>query len=135
MAINAMGTKLLKGTEAIANLNSIAGLELTAETIDVTALDTKGGYKTFIAGSKDAGEVSIAGFFDGVKHADIITDFESGEVTEYTIEFPDVLMTSGSKWTFDAVVTGVTTGAEIDNAVSFEATLKVSGQPTFVQAN
>jgi predicted secreted protein len=134
MAINAMGTKLKKGTVEIAHLSSIAGLELTAETIDVTALDTTGGYKEFIAGSKDAGEVGIEGFFDGTDHEALILAFESGDVETYTIEFPDVLTTSGSKWTFSAVVTGITTGSEVDNAVSFEATLKVSGKPTFTKA-
>lgn len=132
--VNAMGTTLKKGTTAIANLSSIAGLELSAETIDTTALDTTGGYKTFIAGSKDAGEVKIQGFFDGSEFDTFMNDFNDGSANAYTIEFPDMGATSPSKWTFNAVVTGLSTGAEVDNAVSFEATLKVSGQPTFIMA-
>lgn len=134
MAVKAMGTKLKKGTAVVANINSIAGLELSAETIDVTALDTAGAYKTFISGSKDAGEVKIKGFFVGNDFNILYTDFNAGTVDAYSIEFPDQITTTPSKWSFSAVVTGISTGAEVDGAVSFEATLKISGQPTFTKA-
>ena len=134
-ASNAMGTVLKKGTTPIAGLKSIAGLEISAEQIDVTALDTTGGYKTFIAGAKDAGEVKITGFFLGDQFQTMYTDFDAGTVASYTIEFPDKITTAGSKWAFSAVITKVSTGADVGGAVSFEATLKVSGQPTFTKAS
>lgn len=134
MASNAMGTTLKKGATIIAGLKSIAGLEISAESIDVTALDTVGGYKEFIAGAKDAGEVKLTGFFKGDQFDTMHTDFEAGTVGAYTIEFPDKLVTSGSTWEFDAVITKLSTGADVGGAVSFEATLKVSGQPTFTKA-
>lgn len=130
-AVTSMGTTLKKGATAIGFLNSIAGLELSAETIDTTALDNANGYKSFIGGTKDGGEVKVKGFLDGASHLSVYTDFDDQSVDAYTIEFPDRLTTSGSKWTFNAVVTGFQTGAEVDNAVSFEATFKVSGKPTF----
>ena len=46
MSINAtrsLGTTLKKGTSAIGNLKSIGGIEITADTIDVTSLDSAGG--------------------------------------------------------------------------------------------
>lgn len=131
-----MGTVLKKGTVAIAHLTSIAGLEVSAETIDVTALDSATGYKEFIMGSKDAGEVKIKGFFQGGDHEQLWLDFNSGTSASYSIQFPDGTtgVATGTKWTFTAFVTGYSTGAEVDNAVSFEATLKVSGQPTFTKA-
>lgn len=134
-ASNAMGTTLKKGTTAVAGLKSIAGLEISAESIDVTALDTTGGYKTFIAGAKDAGEVKITGFFIADAFDTMHTDFEAGTVATYTIEFPDRVTTTGSKWGFSAVITKLSTGADVGGAVSFEATLKVSGQPTFTKAS
>lgn len=132
---NAMGTKLSKGANVIAGLKSIAGLEISAESIDVTALDTTGGYKTFIAGAKDAGEVKITGFFLADSFDTMHTDFEAGTVASYTIEFPDKNVTKGSTWAFDAVITKLSTGADVGGAVTFEATLKVSGQPTFTKAS
>jgi predicted secreted protein len=130
----AMGTVLKKGTTAIAELTSIAGLELSADTIETTALDTANGYRTFVGGLKDAGEVSISGSFNATAHSQLLTDFEAGTSASYTIEFPDRLTTSGTKWTFTAIVTGYSTGAELEDLVSFEATLKVSGKPTLTAA-
>lgn len=125
MAHAAMGTKLKKGTTAIANLTSIGGLELSADTIETTTLDAADGFRTFTGGLKDAGEVSISGYFDPTSHEGLLDDFEAGSVSAYTIEFP-----FGAKWAFNAIVTGYSTGAEMEDNVSFEATLKVSGKPT-----
>lgn len=121
-----MGTTIKKtaGT-AIAGLTSIGGLELSADTIDSTTLDTTGGYRTFVASFKDAGEVSLSGYFDYTSHNAILTDFEAGTTAEYTITFP-----STATWVFDGVVVGFTTGVELEDLISFEATLKVSGEPT-----
>lgn len=127
MAITvAFGTSIKKSAGVnIASLTSIAGLELSADTIETTSLDAVGGYRTFVSGMKDAGEVSIEGFFDGVAHAGILTDFEAGTSASYIITFPNA-----KTWTFTAVVTGFSTGAEMEDLVSFEATFKVSGKPT-----
>ena len=45
----------------IANLTSIGEIGVESEEIDATDLDSPNNYKEFIAGSKDAGEVSLAG--------------------------------------------------------------------------
>lgn len=119
------------GTKKVAELTSIGGLELSADTIDTTSLDSDGGYRTFTGGFKDGGEVSISGFFnpkDGGQAA-VYQAFESGNTTECEIVFPTAL---GASWDFNAVVTGFSTGAELEEAVSFEATLKVSGKPELV---
>lgn len=126
----AMGTKLKKGTTEIAELTSIGGLDLSADTLETTTLSSPNGYRTFKQGLKDAGEVSISGYFDPTQHQVLLTDFDSGEEGAYTIEFPADL---GYKWDFNAVVTAYSTGAELEDLVSFEATLKVSGKPTLSQ--
>jgi predicted secreted protein len=121
----AMGTTIKKSAgSAIASLTSIAGLELSADTIETTALDSVGGYRTFVQGLKDAGEVSISGFFDFAAHNAILTDFNAGTSASYIITFP-----GGKTWTFDGIVTGFSTGAELEDLVSFESTFKVSGKP------
>jgi len=126
MAEKALGTKLKKGTTEIGELTSIGGLELSADTIETTTLSSDG-WRTFIQGLKDAGEVSVSGYLDPTQHQGLYDDFESGTVGSYTIEFPPAL---GAKWSFSAIVTGYSTGAELEDLVSFEATLKVSGKPT-----
>jgi hypothetical protein len=57
----------------------------------------------------------------------MLADFESGTEAAYSIDFPTALK---AKWEFNAIVTAFSTGAELKDNVSFEATLKVSGKPT-----
>lgn len=130
LPIAAQGTVLKKGTTAIAELTSIDGLSVSADTIETTTLDTVGGYRTFINSLKDAGELSISGHFNYTSHNSIMADFESGASNSYTIEFPDKLTTSGTKWTFTAIVTAFSTSADLEDIVGFDATLKISGKPT-----
>jgi predicted secreted protein len=127
MAQKALGTKLKKGTTAIADLTSISGLEISGDTIEVTTLDATDGFREYIGGLKDPGEVGLSGYHDATGHKPLYDDLVAGTVNAYSIEFPD-----GSKWTFDGIVTGYTTGAELEDAVSFEATLKVTGKPELV---
>lgn len=129
MAHVAVGTVLKKGTQTVGELTSIGGLNLTADTIDSTTLSSTGGYREFNGGFKDGGEVSLSGYFDATEHAGLYAEFESGARTAYTIEFPPSL---GAKWEFEAVVTAFSTGAELEDNISFEATLKVSGKPNLV---
>lgn len=130
-----MGKTASKGTvfnfnsQAVGALSSIGGISASADTIDVTTLDNQDGYKEFIGGFKDGGEVSLSGYFDYADEGQkaLYAAFESGEVTECEIVFPTSM---ACKWTFSGVVTAVETGAELDGAISFSCTVKVSGKPT-----
>lgn len=130
MPVVAMGTVIKKGTTAIGSLTSIDGVSVSAETVETTALDTVGGYRTFVNGMKDAGEVSISGYFSYASHNTLLADLETGTSNSYTIEFPDRATTSGTKWTFSAIVTAFSTSAELEDLVGFECTLKLTGKPT-----
>jgi hypothetical protein len=130
MPIVAMGTTLKKATVAIASLTSIDGVVVSADTIETTALDNESGYRSFVTSLKDAGEVSLSGHFEYTPHSPLLSDFEDGSLDTYTIEFPDVGTTTGTTWTFSAVVTGFATSVELEDLISFEATLKISGKPT-----
>lgn len=134
MATRGLGTVLKIGKDAaakaVAGLTEIGGLELSADTIDVTTLDSSGGYREFIGGFKDAGEVGLTGFFDattGKGQKELYDLFESGTVSDFEIEFPSSM---GASWTFQGVVTGFKTSTSLEDPVNFEATIKVSGKPT-----
>lgn len=124
----AMGTKLLIGANSVADLTSIGGLEPSADTIETTTLDSTNGWRTFIQGLKDGGEVSLSGFLnvgDANGQMAMYNAFNSGALLSYTILFP-----FGAAWNFSGIVTGISTGAEVEDQVNFEATIKVSGQPS-----
>lgn len=130
MAKRGMGTTIKQGTQLIGYLTSIGSPQLSADTIETTTLDTANNYKTYIQGLVDAGEVTISGFFepsdDGLTA--LKTAIDDGQPDTYTIEFPAGF---GTDWEFSAIVTAFNVGeANKDDAVTFEATLKVTGKPT-----
>lgn len=126
---SAIGTKLFIDNVACGGLKSINGIEVSADTIDVTDLNNSDGYREKLTGLKDAGEVSASGFMDGAdegqeKCAELLN---SGEVVDCKIVFPTKI---GKTWNFKAAVTKFATGAELEDAVSFDISLAVSGKPT-----
>lgn len=134
MATRSLGTVLKIGESAsatkVGGLTEIGGIDLSADTLDTTTLDSDGGYREFIGGFKDAGEVSLSGYLE-IKDANgqkkMYDAFESGEVQDFSIDFPEDV---GAKWVFKGVVTGFSTGASLEDLISFGATIKVSGKPT-----
>ena len=134
MANRSLGTTLNIGTDTAAvkvgGLTEIDGIELTADTQDATTLDSEDGYREFTGGFKDAGEVSVSGYLDinetnGQKK--MYDAFESGNTEDFSINFPPKVK---AKWVFKGVVTKFKTGAQLEDLISFEASIKVSGKPT-----
>ena len=60
-----VGTKFNIDDKAVGGLSSIGGVEVSSETTEVTALDNTTGYKEYLGGFKDGGEVPLEGFLDG----------------------------------------------------------------------
>jgi hypothetical protein len=129
MAQNAMGTKLQIGANSIAELTQIGGLDIKADTLETTTLDSNG-WRTFIQGLKDGGEVSVSGFFnpgDTNGQIALYNALNNGGLLNFTILFPSVL---GASWTFQGIVTGFKTDVQVEDTIPFEGTIKVSGQPS-----
>lgn len=124
-----IGTKFKVGTNEVGGLKSIDGVDITADTIDVSDLANTDGYKEFVQGFKDAGEVALSGFLDGSDAGQeaIMTALNAGTETACTIVFPTAI---GKTWSFNAVVTEYKTGVDLSDAITFDAKLKISGKPT-----
>jgi Phage major tail protein 2. len=124
----ALGTTLKVNSKAVGGLTTINGIEISAETVDLTALDNATGYREKEPGFKDAGEVTLSGYLDGSDQGqdEMYTLLNSGATTTCNIVFPAKI---GKTWTFTAGVSRFVTGAELEGGVTFEATLLVSGQP------
>lgn len=132
-AQRSLGTKLKIGPEAtavaIGQLTSISSPSMSQETIDVTTLDSAGEYREFIGSFKDGGDVTASGFFnpqDPGQEA-VYEALENSSTEDFAIEFPAAM---GASWKFKGVVTAYNTSAELEDAISFEITIKVSGKPT-----
>lgn len=126
-----IGTTISKGGTNIGGLTSIGTPEKSADTIETTTMDVTDGYKTFIQGIKDGGEISVKGFFDTADAGQMTLDaaFENGTLDTYIITFP---ATIGATFNFTGIVTKFTVGeATIEDPLSFELTVKISGKPIF----
>ncbi|MBR5593899.1 MAG: hypothetical protein IKW46_07500 [Bacteroidaceae bacterium] len=137
-ATRTMGTTLTKtksGSESedlrIANLTSIGEIGVESEEIDATDLDSPDNYKEFIAGSKDAGEVSLAGNIkDEANVEKMLALAESQSIEEWVVAYP-----SGAKWTFSGFVKSFKDGEKTpDGLATFSATIRISGKPTYTKS-
>lgn len=132
--VRAMGTKLiLKGTsdKEIAHLTSIGEINLEADEIDVTTLDSDGA--EYIQGNVTAGEVAIAGTIKDNADESQVEDFldlvASGDIKSWKVEFP-----SGATWEFDAFVKSFgTTENSVDGLIGFSGSLRISGLPEYTK--
>lgn len=131
-AVKSLGTQLIYDPDgedtAIADLTSIGEIGIESDEIDITTLDSDSGYKEFIAGFKDAGEVSLAGI---VKSEDNMEDMlalaEAQTVASWKIEF-----SSGSTWEFDGFVKSWKEAeSTVDGVRGFVGSIRISGAPTY----
>ena len=134
-AFSGVGTQFLRGDTdssstgytAIAEVNSITGPTKTRAFIDVTSLDSTGGYREFITSFRDAGEVTLEMNFTRDGYVLINSDFESEGSQPFRIILPD---TGNTQLDFDAYVTDISMAIPLDDKVTSSVTLKVTGLVT-----
>jgi predicted secreted protein len=112
---------------AIAEVNSISGPSKSRESIDVTSLDSTGGYREFIPSFRDAGEVTLEMNFTRDGYIDMNDDFEDDSSHNYQIVFPDA---GNTTFEFTAYVTAIGSEVTTDDKVTAPVTLKITGQVT-----
>jgi predicted secreted protein len=141
--ISGVGTKFRKWDGVqwtdVAQVMSITGPGLTKETIDVTNLDSVGGYREFIGSFRDGGDVALnmnytrAGF-DAMK-----ADYDAECPVDYEIVLPDgnrdnpscttsIDESKNTTFQFKGVVTEMPIAITTDNQVTMDVTIKVSGK-------
>jgi predicted secreted protein len=112
-------------TVAIGSLTSVGEISPDSEELDATCLDSSGGYREFLQGFKDSGDLTLSGYLDPDKpgQAQMVTLYGSGAKGYFWVTFPDQATVA-----FNAYVKSFTVGsAEVDGIVGFGTTLRVSG--------
>lgn len=140
MGISAFGTLLKIGDGAsptesfttIAEVTNIGGPSLSLDPIEITSHSSTGGWREFIGGLLDGGEVSLEINYDpvGATHdasTGLIYDMTNRTVRNFQLVFPD---TGNTTWSLSALVTAFEPSEPIDDKLAASVTLKVSGQPT-----
>ena len=109
----------------LGNVTKVSGPEIERETYDVTAHDSANGWREFIGGLKDGGEVSLEINYDPRKHDTLVADFEDTAPRDYKLTFPGTL----GEWALKLVLTGFKQEAPVDDKFTGELKFKVSGKP------
>ena len=65
--------------DVIAEVNHITGPSMTRDFIDVTSLDSTGGYREFIAAFRDGGTVELTMNFTLLGYAQMKLDYENDD--------------------------------------------------------
>jgi len=113
--------------ESIAQILSITGPGMTRDTIDTTALDTSGGYRTFIAGFRNPGTMRLNMSFDRDGYETMKNDFESDVIKDYEMVLPD---DDNTTFEFQGLVTELPLTVPPDEKVTADVVIQISGQVT-----
>ena len=127
-AISGVGTKFQRWSGSnwvdLAEVSAISGPTKSKETIDVTTLDTTGGYREFIGSFRDGGTVSLTMNFTRATYETMNDDYESDIAQNYRIVLADATETVLE---FEGVVTELPLEITVGDKISANATIKVSG--------
>jgi hypothetical protein len=105
-----------------AEIVSMSGPNASRDTIDVTSLDSVAGYREFIAGFRDGGELTLAMNYTRTGFDLAIEDFQSDEPVYYQIRLAD-----NRAMTLLGFVTSLPLGIASDDKISMTAVYKVTG--------
>lgn len=124
----ALGTEVKFNAKIIGGLSSVGEVTPDSEELDATTLDSASGYREYIQGFKDSGELTITGMHkkSDVGQVELRTGFGTGDIDAVLITYPDATTVG-----FNAYVKSYSMGpADVDGIVGFSATLRISGAVT-----
>ena len=117
----------------VGSLTSIGEIAPDSEELDATTLDSPGGYREFLQGFKDSGELPLSGFHnaDSAGQETMRTLYASGALGYFWVTFPDQTVVA-----FKAYVKSHTVGAaDVDGIVGYGCTLRISGLVQVITTN
>jgi predicted secreted protein len=124
----------------VAEVGNITPPSYARDAQDATHTESTEGWREFIPGLKDGGEISCElNLVPDSNTMDMILEqFDSDVLTQVRILFADGVQTGNpppcSKFTCSGVVTGFKPEAPMDDKMKATLTFKVSGKPAFVRA-
>ena len=138
MAAPAVGTKIQyydSGWKELSEISDISGPDFSKDEIEVTALDTKGGFKSYIGGLKDAGNMTLEMNFDQATFATLfdifLKDGDAGVFWFAVILNDNPTEINKSAFWFQASVNQTPIRVSAGDRATATVTLRISGEPKF----
>ncbi len=138
MALSGFGTLLKIGDggspenfTTIAEVQDIGGPAFSLDAVEITHHGS-GGWREYIAGLLDAGEISFDLNFEPTETthgytAGLLKDMTDKTTRNFQLVFPDA---GNTTWEFAALITGFEVNEPVGDKISASITLKITGQPT-----
>lgn len=117
----------------VAEVRTISGPTLTTDILDVTSHCSQGGVREFKGGLIDPGELTFTLNFQpgepthGVKNG-LQRDQLAKTVRNFELAFPPGI---GFVWEFVGIITGFPLTFPIDEVITADVTIKITGLPNF----
>lgn len=106
----------------------IPGFEISMDSVDATHMESTSGFREYIAGLGDAGEIPIVVHFveDGTDVSSNFTQMKARTAKNYQLVFP-----GGAVFQCAGIVTNIAVSSPMDDKMTASFTFKMSGVPTF----
>lgn len=118
---------------SIPEAEGLAVPEVQVEYIDVTNMDSAGGFREFIAGLKDAGEITIPCGYTSAAYATAVGYQTNGTLVYFRTELPleTGQSTTGDIFVFTGYVTPRLQTNAVGEAIKMDLVIRTSGNVTF----
>ena len=115
----------------IGQVRSISGPGVDFADVDTTCMDSSSNYRTFVPGLGDPGEVTISVVYDSTSsaHARLIYHMNNRRLNTYTLFHGTTAAADADA--FVAYVKGVSREIPMDDVITADYTLKLSGIPGY----
>ena len=118
------------GDANIAQIRNFGGPSASFGDVDTTTLDSSSNYRTFVPGLGDPGEVTLALVYDptAITHKRLTYYMGQRSVKGFKVYHGS---TAGTEQTFNAYVKSLGRETPLDNLITADVTLKVTGKPGY----
>jgi len=134
-AVAGVGTTFERWSGAVwqtmAEINSIEGPAMDKENIEVTSLETEGGYDEFITGFMDGGTLTLNMNFTRSGYEVMKSDFEIDVARDYRITLPD---NEDTTLEFEGLVIEIPLIMEAGDKLTVDVTIQVTGEVAIASA-
>ena len=126
---------LLNGSvyESIGRITSLSLPSINPDIVETTAMDSTGGFKEFIAGLKDGGEVSFTTNADPTSSTDTTNHYDKVQANALagTVGTWKATLPNSTTLSFNAICSGFDISANPGDIITTDVTLKVTGVVTW----